>query len=1095
MISLPHFSIKRPVCILLCVVSLVVFGLSSVLNMPLESMPAMEMPILLILTNNSGATPSEIDTMVTDVIENSLSNITEVSMLYSTSSAGSSMVMIQFDYGVDLDKKYSDVDSALSMSRMMLPDGCDAPMLMEINIQAMTNSSIMTLDVQADADDNIKAYVEDTVVPELEKIKGVADVSVSGGSRKYIQVLLDENKMTQYHLAMSSISSAIAGAEYNLSVGNLERGDVAVSLLGKEDLDNYFDIENIPLTLTSGDVIHIRDVATVRMLNEKASSYNRTDGKETISLTISKNQSANTVDICDDVVKCVDKINAGNLGLELSVFYNSGQEIKDTLKDVALALVEGMAIAMVVLWLFLGDWRSSLIIGLSMPLSVFAALILMSVFGMSLNIVSLAGLLIGIGMLVDNSIVVIDSCSRAESELRSFEDNVIEGANLVTGAIVSSTITSVVVFLPIALMEGMAGQMFHDICYTIVFSLVASLVSAITLVPLLFVRMRPREKKDSRIQKAMRKLENGYVRLMKFLLHKRKTVVVSAVALLLLAIFLFTQLDMELMSDNSTDSLRLDVSVRNGLSLDATIDILEQIENIVKAEPDVKSYSISGGGGSGFAGMMGSSAGSVNVTLKEDASMSTDEFVMHIRELTKELPNCQVTAEASRSISLTATDVQVNLQGKDLDELEQTAGEIKDIMSAMPEFDEVSSSLSDGSPQAEIIVDPILAGAVGLTPRTALMSVNQTISGITAMKYTQDNTEYDVKVEYEPDRYSEMSDLYSLILNTPSGGQVALTDIAEIRYSVAPRSLSRQDGQYLVTLYGTPKIGLNLSKLTTQVMDKVNAEVIMPASVTFVEGSDMQTMAEEFEAIGKALLIAVYLVFVVMAVQFESMRFSAIVMISVPFSFTGAFLALFVSGCTINMASLLGLVMLSGIVVNNAIVLIDYTNHLHREEGMRTDEALLSAGRSRLRPILMTTLTTVCGLIPMAFGSSVEMMKSLGFCVIGGLSFSTLLTLILLPTFYLIFDKDARAERKMNRKAKKEQKHAGQKSGKKPGKLFRKKSKNSDETSVLIDTTDEEAKPEEDSVENSTLSDSTSAESLQNENLDAEAPDDPPMGI
>ena len=1027
MLSLPRFSIKRPVCILLCVVSLVVFGFSSVLNMPLESMPAMEMPILLILTNYQGATPSEIDSMVTDVIESSLSNITEVSMLYSTSSAGSSMVMIQFDYGVDLDKKYSDVDSALSMSSMMLPDDCGTPLLMEINIQAMSNSSIMMLDIQAGANDNTKAYVEDTVVPELEKIKGVADVSVSGGSRKYIQILLDENKMTQHRLAMSAISTAIASAEYNLTIGDLERGDVSVSLLGKEDLDNYFDIENIPITLASGDVIHIRDIATVRMINEKSTSYNRTDGKETISLSISKNQSANTVDICDDVVKCVDKINKSNLGLELSVFYNSGQEIKDTLKGVALALVEGMVIAMVVLWLFLGDWRSSLIIGLSMPLSVFAALILMSVFDMSLNIVSLAGLLIGIGMLVDNSIVVIDSCSRAENELRSFEDNVIEGANLVTGAIISSTITSIVVFLPIALMEGMAGQMFHDICYTILFSLVASLVSAITLVPLLFVRMRPREKKDSRIQKGMRRLENGYVRLMKFLLHKRKTVVISAVALLFLAIFLFTQLDMELMSDNSTDSLNLDVSVRNGLSLDATIDILQDIEDIVKAEPDVKSYSISGGGGSGLAGMMGSSAGSVSITLKEDASMTTDEFVTHIRELTKNMPNCQVTAQAAMTISLASSSVQVNLQGKKLEDLEQTADEIKAIMASMPEFDDVSSSLSDGSPQAEIVVDPILAGAVGLIPRTALMSVNQTLSGITAMKYTQDNTEYDVRVEYDPERYSDMSDLYSLILSTPTGGQVALTDIAEIRYSVAPRSLSRQDGQYLVTLYGTPKVGLNVSKLTNQIMERVAAEVDMPSSVTFVEGSDMQTMAEEFQAIGRALLIAVYLVFVVMAVQFESMRFSGIVMISIPFSFTGAFIALFLSGSTINLASLLGLVMLSGIVVNNAIVLIDYTNHLHRDEGMPTDEALLNAGRSRLRPILMTTLTTVCGLLPMSFGSSVAMMKSLGFCVIGGLSFSTLLTLILLPTFYLIFDKDARAIRKQDKKAKKSEKKANRK--------------------------------------------------------------------
>lgn len=1002
---------------MLCVVSLFVFGFSSVLNMPLESMPAMEMPILMIMTNYRNATPSEVDSMVTDVIESSLANITEISMLYSTSSSGASMVMMQFDYGVDLDKKYSDVDSALAMAALLLPEDCDTPLLMELNIQALSNSSIMMLSVQADASDNTKAYVEDTIVPEIEKIEGVADVSVSGGSRKYVQVLLDESKLNQYHLSMQNVSTAIAGAEYNLSVGSLNRGDVSVSLMGKADYSSYMDIGDVSITLSSGDIIHISDVALVSMTEKDSGSYNRTDGKETISLTISKNQSANTVDICDDVLECVDKINNSNRGVQLEVFYNSGDEIKSNLKDVALALIEGMLIAMIVLWLFLGDWRTSLIIGFSMPLSVFTALMLMSAFNMSLNIVSLGGLLIGIGMLVDNSIVVIDSCFRAQNELRSFEDNVIEGANIVTGAIVASTFTSIVVFLPIALMQGMAGQMFHDICYTIVFSLVASLVSAITLVPLLFVRIKPKEKTDTWVAHTLVKVENAYALMMKKLLHKRKTVILTAVAILLSTFVLYLQLDMELMADSSTDALTLNIETRNGLSLDATIEILQEVESIVQAEPDVKSYSISGGASSGISGMMGGGgSSSVSITLKEDSSMTTNEFVEYMREKTKTLKNCQVSAQASQNLSLTATDVQVTLQGKNLDDLKDTMNQIKSVMKSMPEFDAVSTSLSDGSPQAEIVVDPILAGAAGLTPRTALLSVNQKLSGITAIQYTEDNTEYDVKVEFDKERYKNISDLYGLMLDTPSGGQVALMDVATIQYSISPQTLTRQDGQYIVAVYGTPKVGLNINSLTQQVMDSVNQSIEIPAGVTFAEGSDMQTMMEEFSAIGKALLIAVYLVFVVMAIQFESLRFSAIVMISVPFAFTGAFLALFLAGSSINLASLLGMVMLSGIVVNNAIVLIDYTNILRRTEGLNAEEALLRAGKMRLRPIWMTTLTTVCGLIPMAFGSSVEIMRSLGLAVIGGLLFSTLLTLILLPTFYIIFDKDARKERKLMKK-------------------------------------------------------------------------------
>ncbi|MDD4074628.1 MAG: efflux RND transporter permease subunit [Eubacteriales bacterium] len=1021
--SLPRFSIKRPVCILMCVVSLIVFGLSAILEMPLESMPAMEMPILMIMTSYPNATPEEIDAMVTDVIEASLANITEIKTTYSISQSNSSMVMMQFDYNVDLDKKYSDVDSALSMARLRLPDDCEDPLLMEINIQALSNSSIMMLSLQADASDNTKAYVEDTIVPELERIEGVADVSVSGGTRKYIQVLLNENRMTQYGLAMNSVSTAIASAEYNFGVGTLDRGDVSVALLGNNEFNNYMDIANVPLTLRTGDVIHVSDVATVAMINETSQSYNRTDGKESITLTIAKNQSANTVDICNAVAKAVDKLNQSNLGVQLEVFYDSGAEIKDNIRDVALALLEGMLIAMVVLWLFLGDWKTSLIIGVSMPLSVFAALTLMSAFKMSLNIISLGGLLIGIGMLVDNSIVVIDSCFRAQNEIRSFEDNVIEGANLVLSAIIASTITTIVVFLPIGLMEGMSGQIFHDICYTIIFSLVASLVSAITLVPLLFVRTHPAEKKEGRIANAVAKLENVYVWLMKRLLHKRALVVVTAVVLLLVTAILYFQLGLELMADESNENLTLDIQMRNGLNLENTIDILEKVEDIVKAEPDVKSYSISGGASSGISSLMGGGGnGSVSITLKEDASMTTDEFVTHIRALTASLPNCQVGVSAQQSLSLTATDVQVTLQGKDLTLLKETAFKIKDIMAAMPSFDSVSTSLVDGAPQAKIVVDPLLANAAGLTPAAALMSVNQKISGVKAATYSEGNTDYSIMVEYMADRFSDMSDLYGLMLDTPTGGQVALTDIARVEYCISPESLTRQDGQYLVTISGTPKVGLNINTLTEEVMQAVNRQMDMPQGVTFAEGSDIQTMIEEFQAIGKALLIAIYLVFLVMAIQFESLRFSAIVMISVPFAFTGAFFALFLAGSTINIASLLGLIMLTGIVVNNAIVLIDYTNILRRENSLAADEALLQAGKTRLRPILMTTLTTVCGLIPMAFTASVPVMRSLGVCVIGGLTFSTLVTLVLIPTFYLMFDKEARAKRRADKRARRQEK-------------------------------------------------------------------------
>ena len=461
MFSLPKFSIKRPVCILICIVSLVTFGISSIFEMPLESTPEIEMPVLMVMTQYSGASPEEVDKMVTDRVEAAIANVSEVDSTQSVSSEGVSMVVMMFEYSADIDKKYQDVSSALAL--VPLPDNCSDPVLIEVNTSNL-NNSVMSLSIKAEANDNVKAYVEDNVVPEIEKIEGVSDVSVSGGSRKYVQVLLDENKLSQYKITMQQVVSAIATAEYEVTLGDLDRGNVTVGLIGSQEFTEYHGLENVPITLSSGDIIHVSDVAQVNLADEEISSYYRQDGKETIGISVAKNQSANTVDICNQVLKVIDNLNSQQLGLEIEVTSNSGEDIMENIRSVATALVEGLVIAVVVLWLFLGEWKASLIVGLSMPFSVLATLILMSFFGMTINLISLGGLVIGIGMLVDNSIVVIDSCFKAQTGERSFEENVIKGAELVLGSIVASTLTTIVVFLPIGMMQGMSGQLFHDSC-------------------------------------------------------------------------------------------------------------------------------------------------------------------------------------------------------------------------------------------------------------------------------------------------------------------------------------------------------------------------------------------------------------------------------------------------------------------------------------------------------------------------------------------------------------------------------------------------------------------------------------------------------
>ena len=734
MFSLPDFSVKRPVCVFICLVSLILFGVSSVFEMPLESTPEMNMPTMTIMTSYPDASPDEVDEMVTQKIESALSGITEVESMTSASSEGSSMIMLEFGYDVDTDDKYQDITSALAM--VQLPEDCSDPTVMQMDSSSM-NSSILNISISTTDADNAVAYVEDNIVPEIERIEGVADVEVSGGTRQYIRVLLDEDTMTQYGLSMQQIASAISSAEYETTLGELNRGSISLTLIGSAEYDSWRDLEDIPISLPSGAVIYLSDVADVEMVEQERTSYSRQNGEENISISVTKEQDGNTVSICNQIEELVNEFNAdSSLGLTLEIISNSGEDIYDNIMSVVTSLIEGLVIAALVLVFFFGEWKSSFI-------------------------------------------VVIDSCFKSTGDGLDYVDAVHVGANLVFSSIVASTATTVVVFLPIAMMDGMSGQLFRDVCYTIVFSLLASMLGALTLVPLLFVKMRPREKLTSRSHVMMHALEGKYEALLRRALRARKTVVASAIACLAIAGFLFTQIDMELMPAGSTNTISVSVETRSGLDLENTNAIMEEIESMISEDPDVESYSlrVSGGGG----------------------------------------------------------------------------------------------------------------------------------------------------------------------------------------------------------------------------------------------GMDM--MNSEFGSIGKALLIAVYLVFAVMAIQFESVIFSLVVLFSIPFSLTGAFLALYITGSSISMTSLIGLVMLAGIVVNNAIVLVDYAGTLRRE-GMEVHEALVTAGKRRLRPILMSSLTTIVGLIPMAagFGGEVEMMQGMAVVVIGGLSLSTVLTLVLIPTFYLIFDREDRNNRRMQRK-------------------------------------------------------------------------------
>jgi len=531
MFSLPDFAVKRPVCIFVCLLALLIFGTSSIFGMPIESTPEMDMPMLMVMTRYSGASPDEIDENVTDKIESALASISDVKSMSSTSSEGSSMVRMEFSYNEDMDDKYQDVTSALA--RVRLPDDCNDPTIMKMSSSNM-NSSVMRMSITTDSKENVTNYIEEKIVPEFEKVGGVAEVTVRGGASKYISIELIEDRLNQYGITMRDVANAISNAEYESTVGTVSRGDIELSMVASQSYDYYQQLADVPISLSNGDILHVSDVANIDMVERERSSYSRHNGFETVSISVSKEQTGNTINICKQLAAIVDEFNSDeSIGLEIKITSNSGEDIMDNINSVISSLAMGLCVAVVVLYFFFGEWRASVIVGLSMPVSVLTALVMMSLFDMSINLMSLGGLVVGIGMMVDNSIVVMESCFRARTGDRSFKESVAAGANLVTSSVIASTATTVVVFLPIAMMDGMSGQLFKDTCFTIVFAILASLVSALTLVPLLFVKLKPNEKLDSLCNKILKVVDKYYSKLLRIAINARFVVVCIAICCLI----------------------------------------------------------------------------------------------------------------------------------------------------------------------------------------------------------------------------------------------------------------------------------------------------------------------------------------------------------------------------------------------------------------------------------------------------------------------------------------------------------------------------------------------------------------------------------
>ena len=1002
--GLTKLALKRPVSVIIVVLALLVFGLMSVATSPLELTPDIEMPMMVVMTTYPGAGPEDVEELVTKPLENAVSTLSGLKNLYSTSQENASILILELNYGTDMDVAHMDLQENLDLYKTTLPDTTSSPIIIEMSMDAMPS---LVLSANATGDLNLLTTIEDEVEPEFEKLAGVASLDVMGGQNDYVSVQLMEDRMRQYGLDISSLVSVISSADFTLPGGNADMGSQSYSVRAGVTYDTVEQLLEMPITLRTGDVIHLSDVAQVFHTSKDAETLSRYNGEENVLIQIKKRQSADTLSVSRAVLREIEQINRSDMGVHLDVVYDSSDMIVDSVISVFQTLILGIILSMLVLFFFFGDFKASLIVGSSMPISLLVTLILIRLMGFSLNLVSLGGMVVGVGMMVDNSIVVIESCFRyAATGKQDFKTYALQGTKFVAASIVASTITTVVVFLPISMLSGLSGQLFKQLGFTIIFSLTASLICALTLVPLFFSIFKPKERRNTPISRFIHATETSYGNLMRRILPHKVLVTLVSIILLVVSVFLAGTLDMEMLPPIDEGTVSVTVETRPGMQLEKVNEIASRLESLAASHPDVETYTVSVGS-TAMSGMMGGGGGSASLSayLRDDRQMTTNEVVEQWQQETAGMLGCEVTVESFSSTmgSMSTTNtVEVNLQGNDFDQLKDFAAVVEQTMRQNPGILDVSSTSSQGNPQAQVVIDPIRAAAKGFLPVQIAQNVRTVLSGSEAFTMSEAGQEYDVIVEYPRDQYRTMNDLSGLVMINAAGQQVPLLDVASIEYSDSPQSIMRQNNQYLVTVTGQTRMD-SIFETKGQVLTAINA-LQLPDGISIAKSSMDASMMEEFQAMGLAIAVAVLLVFMVMAMQFESAKFSFMVMISVPFSLIGSFGMLFLTNSTINMPTLMGFLTLVGTVVNNGILFVDTTNQYRASMDMRT--ALVTAGRTRLRPILMTTLTTVLSMVPMAvgMGSGAEMMRGMAVVIIGGLCASTLLTLLLIPTFYTIFE-------------------------------------------------------------------------------------------
>lgn len=1048
--NLSKTAVRRPVTILMCVLAAIAFGVISLTNLKIDLYPNMNIPVVLVMTTYDGVGSEEIETLITEPIENAVGTVSGLDELTSTTSNGSSMVMIQFDSSTDVDMAAIDVREKVDLVKGTLPDDAEEPTIIKIDPNSMVSLSISVSSETKDITE-LKTLVEDNITDRLERQDSVASVSVTGGREKEYRIILKEDKVRGYGLSESTITGMLRSENSNTPMGSIEQGDKNLTLRVKGEFKDMEEVKDIPFTLANGSTVYLRDFADIQEVYKDATSESYTNGKESVLVSVRKTSTGNTVSMSKAVLAELEKIKAENPDLNFLVINDPADQINNSISNVVSSAFQGIVLAIIILFLFLRNFKSTLVVGLSMPISIITTIALMYFTGMTINLMSLGGLTLGIGMLVDNSIVVLESIYKKLEEGVDRKTASVEGAREVGTSIFASTLTTIAVFLPIPTFAGgMVAELFTDLCLTITYSLTASLVVALTFVPMCSSIILKPETATANIHKRrniftialdfigyiLSAIEAGYKTILGKALKRKKITVIIVILCIIGTGFCLPYVGFDFMPSADNGQVSVSVTMPTGTRVEETSDVTWKIINIIddcrEAEfPEIKNISFSTGGGSGMSALTGGSEDTASVTIelvdKELRERSSADVARAMRSKFTNIAGAEIEVSESGGTSgrFSSGGLEINIEGDDTDTLSDLSNQFVKSMQTVPGLSDVKSSVEEAAPQTTIVIDRKKAAAYGITSSSVASIVRTAVYGSVATTYKIDGDEYDIRVMQDSDKINYIKDVESILVPTATGESVPLRELATITSEETPTTITRDNQQKYVSVTASLD-NIDLNTANTQVQAKLDSEIIMPEGYTYKFGGNSEDMADTFSGLGSALLLAILLVYMIMAAQFEAFSYPLMIMGSMPIAMTGGILGLFIAGESLSMTGFLGLIMLAGVVVNNAIVLVDYTNLLIRERGLDCTEAMKVAGPARLRPILMSTLTTVCGMIPMMISTKegAEMMTGLATVMVYGLSLSTLITLLFIPAIYVGYNniKERRRVKKEKRNARRAEK-------------------------------------------------------------------------